>query len=156
MINIKRMSSKDPTMYNDCERAIRLLQETSLSMKEIWQRCAPDVPYYWFILELQCHHCKSFEMIRRLQRRVCGKMQRLFCRGKGTSTRIGHKSSGLKVGTAHFVELCPVACLTAWREALCKATISKSLEGGVYPPKAESLLHNINVGDYPLHRTLTA
>ena len=52
-------------------KAIELLHSSSLSMMQIWQQCAADVPYHQFVLELRYRYCKSREDRELLRRRVC-------------------------------------------------------------------------------------
>lgn len=52
-------------------KAIELLRYSSLSIRQIWQQCATDVPYHQFVLELRYRYCKSRKDRELLRRRVC-------------------------------------------------------------------------------------
>jgi hypothetical protein len=73
MTKYNGLSVDKPKSYKRYQEAIELLEKTDLTMREIWQRCAPDLPYHSFILELQKSHCPRPELFMLLCRRVCGK-----------------------------------------------------------------------------------
>ena len=57
-----------------------------------------------------------------------------------------------KVATALFVQLRPMAILAAWRKSLGTSAVGQTLEGGVSPAAAETLLYNNEVRQCVGHR----
>ena len=82
-------------------------------------------------------------------------LRNLFDLPQCLSAGICHQSPLFELPAPLPVELCPVAAFPSGRQSLCKASVRKFLQGGIYPSEAKGLFHNVEVRQSVGHDSLS-